>query len=270
MRRMSQFEFGLQAWSAWSPQLTTFHEWLRWASSGLPLAEGSESPKASFLPASLRRRCSKVSRAALEVTRACLQSGVPLARSIFGSRHGEAETTLSLLKGLARQELLSPTEFGLSVHNTTAGLFSIAFSEKSPACALAGGPNTVNAVMFEALMALEECSDDTGVLVVIADEPLPIVLRDSVDQRSPFFALSLLLRRRPANIRLNINPKDGKHDTCGACYEKQIESLIRWLVVPENSLQLEDDARMITLSCDGPGGYFSSLFFPIDEESKIA
>lgn len=47
-------------------------------------------------------------------------------RMVFASRHGELARSADLLKAIARDEDLSPTVFGLSVLNATAGLYAMA------------------------------------------------------------------------------------------------------------------------------------------------
>jgi hypothetical protein len=73
----------------------------------------------------LRRRAGFLSKMALEVAYQCLGEQIDVP-TVFCSRHGEAARSVDLLLDLAKGEPLSPTSFGLSVHNATGGLFSIA------------------------------------------------------------------------------------------------------------------------------------------------
>jgi hypothetical protein len=55
--------------------------------------------------------------------RAGADSDVPL---VFASRHGDVARSMDLLGALVSDQPLSPTGFGLSVHNAIAALYSIA------------------------------------------------------------------------------------------------------------------------------------------------
>ena len=70
--------------------------------------------------------------------------------TVFCSRHGEVSRSVDLLMDLAKAEPLSPTSFGLSVHNATAGLFSIARSDHTNSIALAAGQSSVEHAVIEA------------------------------------------------------------------------------------------------------------------------
>src|SRR5262249_59695026 len=76
-------------------------------------------------------------------------TGIESVQSVFASRHGALERTLELLDALARQESVSPTSFSLSVHNSTAGLFSIARTDRGAATAMAAGPDTLALSLLE-------------------------------------------------------------------------------------------------------------------------
>jgi hypothetical protein len=111
----------------------------------------------------LRRRAGFAAKMALEVAYQCLGNriDVPL---VFSSRHGEASRCAELLVNLAEGAPLSPTSFGLSVHNATAGLFSIARADHANSASAEGEPH---------------------VLLVVYDCPLPKVyaaFQDCVEQ----------------------------------------------------------------------------------------
>lgn len=130
----------------------------------------------------LRRRAGFAAKMALEVAYACLgdRTDVP---SVFSSRHGEASRSADLLLELAAGAPLSPTSFGLSVHNATAGLFSIARADHANSAAVAAGKSTVESAVIEACGLLADGEPD--VLLVVYDCPLPEVyagFQDCVEQ----------------------------------------------------------------------------------------
>ena len=125
------------------------------------------------MPAMLRRRAGFLGKMALEVAYACLdgRTGVP---AVFCSRHGEVARAVDLLGELAQDQALSPTGFGLAVHNASAGLFSIARADRANHMALAGHTATIEHGVVEACGLLADGAP--AVLLVAYDCPLPAPL----------------------------------------------------------------------------------------------
>lgn len=161
--------FSIARHAAWAPGVTSSDAWAAWAEAPWPLALGEE-PKVAAMPAMLRRRAGFLGRMALEVAYGCAdgQTGIP---TVFCSRHGEVARSIELLSDLARGEPLSPTAFGLAVHNASAGLFSIARADRANHVALAGGTATVEHAVIEACGMLADGAP--SVLLVACDAPLP-------------------------------------------------------------------------------------------------
>ena len=164
--------FSIARHAAWAPGATSPERWQAWAREPWPLAGGGE-PKVAAMPAMLRRRAGLLGRMALEVAYECLdgRTGVP---TVFCSRHGEVGRAVELLDDLARGEPLSPTAFGLAVHNASAGLFSIARADRANHVALAGGTATLEHAVIEACGLLADGAE--MVLLVACDAPLPDAL----------------------------------------------------------------------------------------------
>ena len=118
----------------------------------------------------LRRRAGFLGKMALEVAYQCLGQRIDVP-TVFSSRHGEASRSVDLLLDLAKGVPLSPTSFGLSVHNATGGLFSIARTDHANSIALAAGQSTVEHAVIEACGLLAE--GEPAVLLVAYDCPLP-------------------------------------------------------------------------------------------------
>src|SRR5262245_3367308 len=148
----------------------------------------------------LRRRAGYLDRLALEVAYRCLadRQDVP---AIFSSRHGEASRSLELLTELARGQPLSPTTFGLSVHNATGGLFSIARTDHASSSALAAGPSSVEHAVIEACGLLADGAVE--VLLVVYDRALPPLYALFEDCREQPFAWAWLMRQ-PASDALSL------------------------------------------------------------------
>ncbi len=179
-------------WAAWAPGLASRDEWDRWCREPGPLAiEGG--PPVTFLPPLLRRRCSRLSRMALEAAFAC-GSPEELAgvTTVFASRHGDTATNIPLLECLARGQPLSPTRFSHSVHNAPAGLFSIAAGNRLPSSSLAAAQGTFVCGFLEAMLMLRR-GEGSPVLFVTADEPVPPPFAAFRDEPLAAYALALLL-----------------------------------------------------------------------------
>lgn len=113
-------------------------------------------------------------------------------RLVFASQHGELGYTVSLLRALAAEELLSPATFSLSVHNAAAGLFSILRADRSESTALAAGEETFGHALMEGFCQLD-ADPRRPVLVVYADGPFPEEYRPFAEGRQESRALALLL-----------------------------------------------------------------------------
>jgi beta-ketoacyl synthase-like protein len=139
----------------------------------------------------LRRRAGFLGKMALETAYQCLGKVIDVP-TVFSSRHGEASRSVELLSDLAKGLPLSPTSFGLSVHNATAGLFSIARTDHASNCAIAAGKSSVEHAVIEACGLLAE--GEPRVLLVVYDCPLPAVYSIYQDCREQPFAWAWLLQ----------------------------------------------------------------------------
>lgn len=184
--------FTIRAWSAWAPGLSSSADWRRWAQNPQPLALVG-TPELKMIPPMQRRRFSRLTRMALQSAfDACPPELLTEAATVFASRHGELEVTLSLLRDVALDLPLSPTSFSHSVHNTPAGLFSIAAGNGQPSSSIAGMRDTFCAGLVEAL-GLCERQRPRPTLLVVADEALPEIFGSFDDELPAAFALALLL-----------------------------------------------------------------------------
>jgi hypothetical protein len=145
----------------------------------------------------LRRRAGFLNRMALEVAFRCLGSAKDVP-TIFASRHGEASRSVELLLELAAGQPISPTSFGLSVHNATGGLFSIARNEHDNDIALAAGQSTVEHGVIEACGLLAEGA--SRVMLVVYDVPLPSIYAAFEDCREQPFAWAWLMHAPDDNV----------------------------------------------------------------------
>lgn len=172
-----EVRFSIASHAAWAPGLATPEAWSDWTAAPFRIS-GVDQPPVRDMPAMLRRRAGSLGKMALEVAYQCLagRTDVP---TVFVSRHGEVARAVDLLGDLADGSPLSPTAFGLAVHNASAGLFSIARADRANHVALAAGPDGVEHAVIEACGQL---ADGAGmVLMVVYDCPLPDVLAQFQD-----------------------------------------------------------------------------------------
>jgi len=185
----NQVVFSIARHAAWAPGVTTRAAWAEWAREPQPLVANGE-PKVAAMPPMLRRRAGLLGRMALEVAYECVGQDADIP-TVFCSRHGEVARSVELLRDLARGEPLSPTAFGLAVHNASAGLFSIARHDRANHVALAAGSASVEHAVIEACSQLADGA--ARVLLVVCDMPLPAPLERFEDCHEQAFAFAWLM-----------------------------------------------------------------------------
>lgn len=203
--------FNILDWKAWTPA-------------------HNDAPDVSVIPAMLRRRLSPLGRAALSVIMPLAQThgAMPL---VYVSRHGDLNRTLGLLEDMAKSEPLSPTAFSLSVHNATAGLFSIQQGLTSNITAISGGAQELVPALLEALGL---CNEQTPqVLCIFCDEPTPEIYRHQADQPAHAYALALIL-----GVGQEWHLEHAGQGDAGAAPEPQALQLLRLLQGDIDSLSL--------------------------------
>src|SRR5262249_36902182 len=165
----SEVSFSIASHAAWAPGVETEEAWLAWAKDNYVIT-GDHAAPVKAMPPMLRRRTGFLGKMALEVAYRCLGERIDVP-TVFTSRHGDTARSVDLLLDLAKGLPLSPTSFGLSVHNAIGGLFSIARGDLSSNVALAAGQGSVEHAVIEACGLLAEGAP--AVLLVAYDCPLP-------------------------------------------------------------------------------------------------
>lgn len=183
-------KFSIVSSAAWAPGVETREAWLTWANRDFSFVGGREPALQAMAPM-LRRRTGFLSKMALEVAYQCLGKRIDVP-TVFCSRHGEAARSVDLLLDLANGVPLSPTSFGLSVHNAAAGLFSIARLDHASSTALAAGKSSVEHAVIEACGLLAEAEPE--VLLVVYDCPLPKIYAAFQDCHEQPYAWAWLMR----------------------------------------------------------------------------
>ena len=169
--------FSIASHAAWAPGLETPEAWEEWSHTGFSI-QGVTEPRVSAMSSLMRRRAGPLGKMALEVAFQCLREKQNIS-TIFCSRHGEVTRSFDLLFDLAQGIALSPTAFGLSVHNASGGLLSIARRDQANHIALAAGASSVEHAVIEACGLLAD--GEPMVLLVVYDCPLPAALASFQD-----------------------------------------------------------------------------------------
>ncbi|CAH1540445.1 3-oxoacyl-(acyl-carrier-protein) synthase [Vibrio rotiferianus] len=184
-----KISFNIDAWSANSFGLASLEQWKEWAST-TQWPEDSHFNVAD-IPPMMRRRMSRLSKLAVQTAIELLkQHNVDYL--VFSSRHGELHRSTSLIENIINGEEASPMAFSQSVHNTAAGLATIATKRPIPLTSIAASDNTFQSALIEAWLFLDE-HPDKKVLLVDFDEPLPEPYSAFEEQTYQGFGLGLVL-----------------------------------------------------------------------------
>ncbi|GAB2571485.1 beta-ketoacyl synthase chain length factor [Dyella jejuensis] len=154
----------------WSPQLADFDALRRLLSNG-SLADIEAHPGAAALSPNERRRAPEGTLVAIEVA----AQAVTMSRHradhlacVFASAYGDQTNTDYMCRVLARVPTeLSPTRFHNSVHNASAGYWTIATGCRAPSSAVCAGHASFGAGLLEA--ATQVCADHRAILLVCSD-----------------------------------------------------------------------------------------------------
>jgi len=141
--------------NVWLQGLSDASDLSLWANNKLPLPEEFTPPKPQYYPKGQLRRLSPFSKVAmhcLDIPQA-LSENLPL---VFASQHGDLAKTVKLIKNTALAEDLSPTQFALSVHNATTGLFSIVTDNTAATTTISAGINSFLEGLIEASMQCQQ------------------------------------------------------------------------------------------------------------------
>lgn len=183
-----QLIFPVRNWCAWTPGRESLPDW---AMALPPSEELSAYPDCRFVDATQRRRLSPLARICLHLAHECA-AGLPAVRVVFASRHGEVNRTHPMLEDIVAGEPVSPTVFGLSVHNAIAGMLSLLRQDVSATTAIAAGEQTLGYGLLQA--GVDWLGDASSpVLLLFADLPLHSFYQDADEDVCQPQGLAVLL-----------------------------------------------------------------------------
>lgn len=160
-------------------------------------APGDEEPSCDFVAPMQRRRLSPLARIVMHTAWPLCGDDEQLP-FVYASRHGETTRTFAMLDEIGRDAPLSPTQFGLSVHNAIAGQWSILRGQRGESVAIAGEADTFEHAIVEAAALLGDGA--TAVIVVVAEER-PAEAYDGWIDDVPFsYAVALRVSRADGTV----------------------------------------------------------------------
>src|ERR1700761_7535904 len=191
--------FVIESWAACAPGVDTPPRWSQWAAAPW-LPEGEPQGALAAGAPMLRRRVAPLGRLAAQAAIA-LAGAVTLPEdadpddnpTVYASRYGETGRCLELLADQARGDALSPTAFGLSVHNAIGAMIALTRGDRRNSTAIAAGRATAAAGVVEAMGLLDDGA--RRVSLIVYDSPLPAGYAPFEDEPSAHFAWAWQLRR---------------------------------------------------------------------------
>ncbi|MGB1263378.1 MAG: beta-ketoacyl synthase chain length factor [Cognaticolwellia sp.] len=149
-------------------------------------------PKLTFVPPMQRRRLSPFAKMALLVANKSvtgIENKLPI---VFSSRHGDLPKTSVLLADLVDENPLSPTAFGLSVHNAIPSLFSILTNNKQAINAISAGQDSFMMGLIDVYTRLKSGLAEE-ILFIHADQKLPKTYLGFQDEQQLSHAIAMVV-----------------------------------------------------------------------------
>ncbi len=167
-------------------------------------------PSVPWLPATERRRVGNLTRLALSVGQAAIETAnidASELTTVFTSSSGDGDNSHAMFTALAHDEnserFISPTRFHNSTHNAPAGYWSIANQCKSPSTSLCAYDASFAAGLLEA--CCQSMTIGKQVLLVSSDVMYPYPL-SGIRPMSSNFAVAMVLNPavNPAHTKLTL------------------------------------------------------------------
>lgn len=185
-----KFSLNIIDWHASAPGISDAAAWRAWAQQDQDIDPAAPHAKPSELPMMTSRRLNSGSRLAVDGGLAMLRRHAPDA-VLFTSRHGELERNNRILEALATVQPISPTDFAMSVHNSSVGNLTIAAKQPLVSSSLSAGQDTFQQGLIEVLTLFQ--AGYQRVLMVDFDGLLPTFYHPHLPVNLPTWAWSLAL-----------------------------------------------------------------------------
>ncbi len=196
--------------TAWCGNLRTSQDWQQWAQGQLSHVNDDDLPALKQVPAMQRRRLSRFAKLTMQCVLDIVADEKDDLSCVFSSRHGDLHKTSKLIEDVAEKSDLSPTHFGLSVHNAVAGLYSVFSKNKQPMTAISAGEDSFLMAIVDGYAKLESQKSDK-VLIVYTDEIVPDKYSQYVSADEQTISIALILQRNENENSLTIDCKPQKN-----------------------------------------------------------
>ena len=249
-RSISEKTVFLRHWSGWAPGLQQREQWLSWlAGDPAVYQDRGEKPACAEIKPLLRRRCSYITRMVLETGFAvCREAEIDPAtvNTVYGSRNGEIQTLRKLFDSLSAEEPLSPTFFSNSVHHTPTGYLSMSTKNTLISRTISAGRDSFICACLESLNLLRRFPE-TPVLLLIADETLPVPFDQLLDPPPFAYAVGLLLEAEGPGRRLVLERSE-QEPSEERRQEEQVLEFLKWLEQGQGALHMNTSFGVWTWS----------------------
>jgi hypothetical protein len=230
-------ELDVERWAFWSPESAHPAIWRTHWTGPTPEPSSAKAPDHA-IPAGHRRRMSSLTRLAVQIAIEAADNCKP-DFLIFCSQHGDLTRLREMLDDISSGVELSPTTFSQSVHNASAGLFTIVSRSTAPMSALAAGRGTFVAGWLEAEGFLV-AHPGARALLVTYDEPLPTEYASYCSQAACTYAVGLLLRHAVGQRGVTLRPAQAKENDDPL---PLAPLFLAWVLSSEDSLQTSADGQ---------------------------
>lgn len=197
-------KFGIEKCVAWYGNIRTTEDWQLWAKGDLNYLPEEDLPPLKQIPAMQRRRLSPFAKLSLHCILESLGDNASNIPCVFSSRHGDLHKTAKLIEDVATKSDLSPTHFGLSVHNAVAGLYSIFANNKQPMTAISAGEDSLMMAIVDAYAKLESQHLDK-ILVVYTDQIVPEQYSQYVSNEEQTLSVAFILTKYQTDTGIQLS-----------------------------------------------------------------
>lgn len=176
-----ELAFNIAQCVAWAPGLESQQDWELWQSGKKDISNELGLPQLKAIPPMQRRRLSPFAKVTLHCALEAsnhFQGDLPC---VFSSRHGDLHRTSELIEDVVEGNDLSPTRFGLSVHNAVSGLYSIYTKNHAPISAVSFGDASFLSGLVDAVVKLH-AHNLSEILYVYSDLKVPECYAEYVAQ----------------------------------------------------------------------------------------
>ncbi|MCQ8878460.1 beta-ketoacyl synthase chain length factor [Pseudoalteromonas shioyasakiensis] len=233
-------KFAIKKCIAWGDGKTSAEDWYAFANNNSLNTETLTLPELKQMPAMQRRRLSPFAKLTLHCALTASESYEQTVPSVFSSRHGDLHKTSKLIADVASKEPLSPTHFGLSVHNAVGGLFSIFTGNKAPLSAVSAGEDSFFMGLVDAVSKLYAYNYDR-ILYVYSDLAVPEQYQPYIQQSHDNVAVALLIEKSTSQACVNL--EFTSHDLPNSAESSQLQALAFLRFYYSNNQQLALDSK---------------------------